>query len=61
MCIGELHPEWVQKYDLPNAPVLFELDFAAVLQQAGLLPKFQNFRRLRFSDLAVVVDQKLLF
>jgi phenylalanyl-tRNA synthetase beta chain len=30
-CLGELHPEWVQKYDLPQAPGgLFELDFAAV-------------------------------
>jgi phenylalanyl-tRNA synthetase beta chain len=24
--IGELHPKWLQKYGLPQAPVLFELD-----------------------------------
>jgi phenylalanyl-tRNA synthetase beta chain len=24
--IGELHPRWQQKYELPQAPVLFELD-----------------------------------
>ena len=24
--IGELHPKWQQKYGLPQAPVLFELD-----------------------------------
>jgi phenylalanyl-tRNA synthetase beta chain len=24
--IGELHPKWQQKYGLPHAPVLFELD-----------------------------------
>jgi phenylalanyl-tRNA synthetase beta chain len=24
--IGELHPKWQQKYELPQAPVLFELD-----------------------------------
>ena len=28
--IGELHPEWVQKYELPQAPVVFEVDCAAV-------------------------------
>lgn len=29
--IGELHPQWLQKYDLPQAPLVFELDTAAVL------------------------------
>jgi phenylalanyl-tRNA synthetase beta chain len=24
--VGELHPRWQRKYDLPQAPVLFELD-----------------------------------
>ncbi len=24
--LGELHPRWQQKYDLPQAPILFELD-----------------------------------
>ena len=28
--IGELHPRWQQKYDLPLAPVLFELDYDAI-------------------------------
>jgi phenylalanyl-tRNA synthetase beta chain len=28
--LGELHPRWLQKYDLPQAPVLFELDVAAL-------------------------------
>jgi phenylalanyl-tRNA synthetase beta chain len=28
--IGELHPKWQQKYGLPQAPVLFELDAAAL-------------------------------
>ncbi len=28
--LGELHPRWRQKYDLPQAPVLFELDVAAL-------------------------------
>ena len=29
--IGELHPRWQQKYELPQAPVLFELDLDALL------------------------------
>jgi phenylalanyl-tRNA synthetase beta chain len=28
--IGELHPRWQQKYDLPAAPVLFELDYDTI-------------------------------
>ena len=28
--LGELHPRWQQKYDLPRAPVLFELDVAGL-------------------------------
>src|SRR5690606_24495003 len=28
--IGELHPRWQQKYDLPLAPVFFEADAAAL-------------------------------
>ena len=57
--IGELHPQWVQTYDLPEAPVLFELDVAA-LADVGLpapqaVSKFPPVRR----DLAVVVDAAL--
>ena len=33
--IGELHPKWQQKYGLPQAPVLFELD-AQALQELPL-------------------------
>ncbi len=29
--VGELHPKWRQAYELPHAPLLFELDLAAVL------------------------------
>jgi phenylalanyl-tRNA synthetase beta chain len=29
--VGELHPKWRQAYELPQAPVLFELDLDAVL------------------------------
>ena len=55
--VGELHPKWVQAYDLPTAPVLFELDAAALLDRdllaAQTVSKFQPVRR----DLAFVVDE----
>ena len=28
--IGELHPKWVREYGLPAAPVLFEVEVAAI-------------------------------
>lgn len=57
--IGELHPRWQQKYDLPSAPVVFEVD-AEALQQRELpcyreISKFPAVTR----DLAVVVKQDI--
>jgi phenylalanyl-tRNA synthetase beta chain len=53
--IGELHPKWVQKYELPQAPVLFELDAEPL--QAAPLPRPEV-----PSDLPLVVrDIALLF
>ncbi|MGA8513147.1 MAG: phenylalanine--tRNA ligase subunit beta, partial [Burkholderiaceae bacterium] len=55
--IGELHPRWKQGYELPQAPILFELDLAAVMQRdlpaAKPIPKFQDVER----DLAVIVRE----
>ena len=31
--IGELHPKWRQGYELPSAPIVFELELQAVLAQ----------------------------
>jgi phenylalanyl-tRNA synthetase beta chain len=31
--VGELHPRWRQGYELPQAPVMFELDLDALLQR----------------------------
>ncbi|WP_150429992.1 phenylalanine--tRNA ligase subunit beta [Dechloromonas sp. CZR5] len=58
-CIGELHPEWTQKYDLPQAPVLFELDFAAV--KSVRVPAYAEVSKFPpvVRDLAIVVDQKV--
>ncbi|MGE5769462.1 MAG: phenylalanine--tRNA ligase subunit beta [Betaproteobacteria bacterium] len=58
-CIGELHPEWVQKYDLPQAPVLFELDFEAA--KAARVPAYAEVSKFPpvIRDLAIVVDHGL--
>jgi len=53
--IGELHPKWRQAYELPQAPVLFELDLEAVLDRPlpviRPLPRQQAVHR----DLALVL------
>jgi phenylalanyl-tRNA synthetase beta chain len=55
--VGELHPKWVQAYDLPKAPVLFELDLEAVL--ARRVPRFAGVpRQQRIErDVAVWVQE----
>jgi len=55
--IGELHPRWQQKYDLPLAPVLFELDAAAL--QARKVPAYNEISKFPAvtRDLALVVKQ----
>jgi phenylalanyl-tRNA synthetase beta chain len=59
--IGELHPRWQRKYDLPAAPVLFELEYEA-LKNRGLpayteISKFPLVRR----DIAVEVDEGVAY
>jgi len=53
--VGELHPKWRQAYDLPQAPVLFELD-ADVLAQR-VVPAFTSVPKMQsvYRDLALVV------
>lgn len=55
--LGELHPHWQQQYDLPFAPVWFELDLEVLLSshvpRLNEIAKFLPVRR----DLAVVVDE----
>lgn len=55
--IGELHPKWRQKYDLPLAPVLFELELDAVL--ARMVPRFEPVAKHQAveRDIAVIVDE----
>lgn len=57
--IGELHPKWQQKYDLPLAPVVFEVD-AEALQERELpsyteISKFPAVSR----DIALVVKHSV--
>ena len=55
--IGELHPRWRQGYELPQAPMVFELDLAAVLAQP--VPAFEPIARHQAAtrDLALVVPE----
>src|SRR5262249_32520638 len=47
--VGELHPRWRQAYELPSAPVVFELDLDAVQErvvpQPGPVSRHQAARR----------------
>jgi phenylalanyl-tRNA synthetase beta chain len=54
---GELHPKWRQAYELPAAPLLFELDMAALTQRA--LPTFAPIQRQQsvWRDLAVIAGE----
>ena len=57
--IGELHPSWQHKYDLPNAPVLFEVDVGALC--AVNVPVYQEISRYQpvIRDIALVVDSSM--
>ncbi len=57
--VGELHPQWMQKYNLPLAPVVFEIDLDVV--KLARLPQFVEMSRQppAIRDLAIIVDQKL--
>lgn len=57
--VGELHPRWRQGYELPQAPIVFELDAAALTERAlpvhEPLPKQQSVAR----DLALIVGESV--
>ena len=59
--IGELHPRWQQKYDLPFAPVLFELDFEHVV--GGGVPVYNEISRFPpvRRDVSVEVDEGISY
>jgi phenylalanyl-tRNA synthetase beta chain len=55
--LGELHPRWQQKYELPLAPVLFELD----VPSWDLLPKYRGVSKFPpiIRDLAMEFEESL--
>jgi phenylalanyl-tRNA synthetase beta chain len=57
--VGELHPKWRQQFELPGAPVLFELDLVALQQRtlpsAVPLPRQQSVWR----DIAVIANDSV--
>jgi phenylalanyl-tRNA synthetase beta chain len=57
--LGELHPRWQQKYDLPLAPVVFEVDVQAL--QMRDIPAYQEISKFPAvtRDIAVVVKQSI--
>jgi phenylalanyl-tRNA synthetase beta chain len=59
--VGELHPQWRQAYDLPQAPLMFELELDALVPRDvaafKTVSKFQAVQR----DVAFVVSEKVSF
>ena len=57
--LGELHPRWVQQYELEAAPILFELDIDALTPaKVPVYAPVSSFP-IVLRDLAVVVDAKV--
>jgi phenylalanyl-tRNA synthetase beta chain len=54
---GELHPKWRQAYELPAAPLVFELDLAALLERQ--VPVFAPIQRQQsvWRDISVVASE----
>src|SRR3546814_8431554 len=59
--LGELHPRWAQQIDLAHAPVVFEIDMAAIDHAA--LVRLSEFSRqpVVVRDLAVWEDAQVHF
>lgn len=57
--IGELHPLWVEAYDLGTAPVVFEVDLDASCKRT--LPVYQEVSRMPIvsRDLALILDSSV--
>lgn len=57
--VGELHPRWRQSWELPQAPVLFELELDAVIQRP--MPSFRPVAKHQAveRDLAVAVAERV--
>ncbi|MDA8521245.1 phenylalanine--tRNA ligase subunit beta [Acidovorax sp. NCPPB 4044] len=56
--VGELHPKWRQRWELPHAPVMFELELDAVLERE--VPHFTPVDKQQTvdRDIAIVVSEQ---
>ena len=59
--VGELHPQWRQAYELPLAPILFEIDMSALLMRQ--LPKFSSIQRNQsvWRDISIVAGASVTY
>ncbi len=59
--IGELHPRWQRKHDLPSAPVLFEIDLQSLERRA--LPGYHEIARFPAvrRDMAAEFDENVQY
>ena len=59
--LGELHPRWQRKYDLPLAPVLFELDYDVISERD--LPAYNDVSRFPSvrRDISAEVDEAVSY
>ncbi|SFD53910.1 phenylalanyl-tRNA synthetase beta subunit [Paracidovorax konjaci] len=57
--VGELHPKWRQQWELPHAPILFELELDAVLGRK--VPHFTPVDKQQTvdRDIAIVVSEQI--
>jgi len=57
--VGELHPQWRQAYELPQAPLLFELDLDAVLARDVPAAQPVSKHQSSWRDIALVVRDEV--
>lgn len=59
--VGELHPKWRQSYELPMAPILFEIDIDALVVRnlPGVSPVQRN--QSVWRDISVVVGDSVTY
>ncbi len=59
--IGEVHPEVLSRYDIPERAYLFEINFELLLERAREEKRFQSLQRFPavYRDLSLVVDGAL--
>jgi phenylalanyl-tRNA synthetase beta chain len=59
--IGELHPDFIQKYELKQNVVLFEIDLSALVERPAPETKYRKISRFPYSerDIALVVNDDI--